>query len=316
MSHFGVLVVTNTPQESVEEKLAPYHEYECTGIEDQYVVDIDASDEVSEFLAAKVFVGLTKASRTLDYEYHQGSADKNLISYETMTKAEYLAKAKLNVDEEIVDYFGFQKKEDGSWIKRTNPNSKWDWWMVGGRWTGYFTVHSRYFDEAGNIVDEDFAKFAEEAGGIYGERSLVMGPAKETRPTRVDRCRKKDIDLDAMKESLRTQAVARWDEEVKRSASSKNPVIEDGRVARNTPFSLLEVGENREEFIARQLEDFSLAPYAMITHGTGEWIERGSMGWFGISSNEMPRKDWEELFQNYWDGLSDDAVVTLVDCHI
>lgn len=48
MSHFSVIVVTT--QEPTEESLAaimqPYHEFECTGTDDQYVQDIDKTDEI------------------------------------------------------------------------------------------------------------------------------------------------------------------------------------------------------------------------------------------------------------------------------
>jgi len=41
MSHFAVLVVG----ENVDEQLAPYHEFESTGENDQYVVDVDKTEE-------------------------------------------------------------------------------------------------------------------------------------------------------------------------------------------------------------------------------------------------------------------------------
>ena len=48
MSHFAVLVITE--QEPIDDVLSaalqPFHEYECTGIDDKYVVDVDVTDEV------------------------------------------------------------------------------------------------------------------------------------------------------------------------------------------------------------------------------------------------------------------------------
>lgn len=44
MTHFSVLVIGNNP----EEQLAPHHEFECTGINDQYVVDVDVTDDYRE----------------------------------------------------------------------------------------------------------------------------------------------------------------------------------------------------------------------------------------------------------------------------
>ena len=41
MSHFAVLVIGAHP----EQQLAPFHEFECTGKNDQYVQDTDVTDE-------------------------------------------------------------------------------------------------------------------------------------------------------------------------------------------------------------------------------------------------------------------------------
>ena len=44
MSHFTVLVIGD----KVEEQLAPYHEFECTGYNDEYVQDIDITEEAKK----------------------------------------------------------------------------------------------------------------------------------------------------------------------------------------------------------------------------------------------------------------------------
>ncbi len=42
MSHFSVLVIGDDP----ETQLAPFHEFECTGVDDQYIHDIDITDRL------------------------------------------------------------------------------------------------------------------------------------------------------------------------------------------------------------------------------------------------------------------------------
>lgn len=44
MSHFSVMVIGP----NIEQQLAPYHEFECTGTDDQYVQDIDETAEQLE----------------------------------------------------------------------------------------------------------------------------------------------------------------------------------------------------------------------------------------------------------------------------
>lgn len=56
-------------------------------------------------------------------------------------------------------------------------------------------------------------------------------------------------------------------------------------------------------------------PYAFVTTN-GEWVERGEMGWFGISSNEMNEDEWDSKFREYLKTLDKDIILTLVDCHI
>ena len=56
-------------------------------------------------------------------------------------------------------------------------------------------------------------------------------------------------------------------------------------------------------------------PYAFVTTD-GEWVERGKMGWFGISSNEMNEDEWDAKFREYLKTLGKDIILTLVDCHI
>ena len=41
MSHFAILVIG----EDVEKQLQPYHEYECTGTKDEYVIWVDEHEE-------------------------------------------------------------------------------------------------------------------------------------------------------------------------------------------------------------------------------------------------------------------------------
>src|SRR5258706_14155854 len=50
MSHFACLVITSTKpdKEELARILQPWHEFECTGIKDQYVVEVDVTDKVIE----------------------------------------------------------------------------------------------------------------------------------------------------------------------------------------------------------------------------------------------------------------------------
>lgn len=180
MSHFCVLVVTDqnpkTDPDSLTAALAPFHEFECTGRSDQYVVDVDRTDE-----ARSVF-GKSSETRIRDPEgnlhdrfdergewklefsqpdddrFSGGSRRKEFIpqGYEKVEvpTAEFVSLAKwasdyygwpIVCDEAELDLENAHKYghilvdaagEVVRCIDRTNPNSKWDWWQIGGRYSG------------------------------------------------------------------------------------------------------------------------------------------------------------------------------------
>jgi hypothetical protein len=55
-------------------------------------------------------------------------------------------------------------------------------------------------------------------------------------------------------------------------------------------------------------------PYALVT-ADGEWYERGSMGWWGISRNERNRDDWVKKVRDLY-AAHPDMVAVCLDCHI
>ena len=48
----------------------------------------------------------------------------------------------------------------------------------------------------------------------------------------------------------------------------------------------------------------------------GKWYELGEMGFFAIVSNEKLGYDWSAQFTDIIDSISEDAILSIVDCHI
>jgi hypothetical protein len=72
----------------------------------------------------------------------------------------------------------------------------------------------------------------------------------------------------------------------------------------NNSVSVFELLQAAEPFI----------PYALVTP-EGEWIERGQMGWWGMSSGDKDRAAWNSQVKAIYEKFSKfDAV--LLDCHI
>lgn len=85
-----------------------------------------------------------------------------------------------------------------------------------------------------------------------------------------------------------------WDENVKKEVLSK----------RLTDSALVKDIENLDE----------LSAYAVVKDGN--WYEKGEMGWFGISTNEVSDEEWRNELKKLLTNLSDDTLITYVDCHI
>ena len=261
MSHFTVLV-TNTQDESHDSQLEPF--YEQGELSDYFMEkEIEVAAEDME----------KKAREILEDKYVQEKPELK-SQYE-----KYIAEG--NFTKACEDWYGGAIDEEGNLYYVSNPNAKWDWYVVGGRWSGYFTK------KAG-------------AEGEIGEPGVMTPPV--TDETLADVIKVKDIDWEAM-------------DKVEKERRGK--LYDEYDAKTNTPFiwSKAEV----EALTTLSREDYQNRPISHATHAvlhSGEWYERGEMGWWGIVSNETDEKVWDEKFQSFIDSLDPESEVTIVDCHI
>lgn len=215
-----------------------------------------------------------------------------------------------------------------------NPNAKWDWYLVGGRWSNFF-------------------KLKQGARGKRGQRPLVMGGGESNEPGYADQCRKGDIDIEAMRReafeaSAKAYDLARsvvaglpvhrsWEVvrsehegniEAARKAYKAQPAIVAWNKAEQAawvdrknsywPFGIFDgpdflLTSTREQHLAKGVAG------AISTHSVlkdGKWYERGTMGWWGFVHDEKDEETWLSMFAQLIDGLPDDTLLTVVDCHI
>ena len=289
MSHFTVLVIG----ENVEDLLQPYHEYECTGVEDQYVVDVDMTDEVLEKWKS------TPAKERKEYGY-------------------------TIIDDLARDYYGAYPNDQGRFVRKTNPNAKWDWWQIGGRWQGMF-------------------KLKPGAEGASGQASLLMDD-HQYQEDRVDQARKGDIDFEFMKNEAREEAAQTWDEVFEKVWQFEKPLpwaqirdelfsedIDQARDFYNNQRAVVAFREMKG-FWNTHVEDFFIwdeggrqkyidsqecngyMTFAVCSEDG--WFEKGSMGWWGVVTDEKLKYDWAAQFNDLLEGLPDDTLLTIVDAHI
>lgn len=211
-----------------------------------------------------------------------------------------------------------------------NPESKWDWWVIGGRWSGYFNV----------------AQGANRAELINGD-----GSAFGTRNTNVMKCdggTKRNLDLDAMRDEKGAEVGIAYDTyhelvdhlpeanswkyfcsrvdaqpgytftQARRDYGAQARV----RVVKDTEFDAFMGPDAIEEYakprklLVEQARARAVPGYAVLTH-EGKWMAPGDMGWFGMSSeSESETMGYLEVANAYLDSLSDDTWLVQVDCHI
>lgn len=120
MSHFSVMVIG----EDIEDQLAPFHEFECTGNDDEYIEDVDITDETKETF--------NEDSYETFAEYIQDYYGTTIVPYGTepdLSDEHRYGYALVDENGEITKV-----------IRRTNPNAKWDWWVLGGRWRNFLKL--------------------------------------------------------------------------------------------------------------------------------------------------------------------------------
>lgn len=266
MSHFTVLVIGVKNKQEVEEALYPYWE-------------LDLSPEE-----------MIKDSRTL-FETKIPLADLEAEFQKCITeKAKFLEEKSIyysNAKQWVEDWhgYGFNEKEQ-AYGYFCNPNAKWDWFSIGGRWTGYF-------------------KPKENKTGKLGRPGVFKNKANDGY---VDIIRKGDVDWKSMKADNRKQALETWTKKLEKQ-NPKKPTSDFESTFK--PCSKEELEKRKNDFIRI---NSSSSTFAVIKDG--KWYERGQMGWWACVSNEEDPDDWNKKFDELIDNLSDDTYLALVDCHI
>lgn len=229
------------------------------------------------------------------------------------------------------------KKKDE--VYQENPNAKWDWYVIGGRWGGFFPLVK------GGV-------------GILGEPSTFDKMGKDQRDKKkVDQALKKHIDFQRMRDDATKRAtnrylltkklfggvipkIQKWSEYTEqvgqlyknydeaRAAFWSQPgckKLEKIRNERNTlgltkeeqeHLTWLELGDYQymmEEYVDRASKS-AATTFAVIKDG--KWYERGQMGWWGSVHDEKDVVKWNTEYQKLLDSVSDDTLLTVVDCHI
>ena len=179
------------------------------------------------------------------------------------------------------------KGKPGYWY---NPNAKWDWWEIGGRWRNFLRL------------------LPEKTGKRGSDCYLQVGDV--CYPERCDHALVADCDLSPEPDEI-NQNIRIWERVVEGSPMRKDekPVLNIFK----PEYYLSQYGD--KETYAKMVS--YPMPYAFIT-AEGEWHETGSMGWFGLDdATPEGRKAFIEAYEAYLKKAQEEHLyITIVDCHI
>ena len=180
-------------------------------------------------------------------------------------------------------------------VGRYNPQAKWDWWVVGGRWRNM----------GDNGLFEDLSVFQETVTKPYWTE---LGFFKLMEIENLTKDQLEEMDEYQISEILKKpkQLVKKYSLKAKTKNGDKRPL------KYFTPEELLQ-----------KVTRPKVGTYAYLFPEEG-WIEKSQMGWFGISemdtySFEEQERIWAESQKEITDLMEkykDTHVGIVVDCHI
>ena len=387
MSHFSVMVITaeEPTEENLRKILAPWHEFECTGTDNEFVRDIDQTAELRERYATDERAMLRAPDGALydayDERFYREQTAEERASANVFDRGRKIRVVPPDYVEEqvparsLVSFRQYVEREDcdravpfGSEpdtadahkygyvlltadgdvykvIRRTNPNAKWDWWSVGGRWSGMLAPdYDPHVDPAnketcflcagtGKRTDMDVASGCNGCDGTglrlkhasswrqFGNEAQIRGiPVAALR----DEAGRKAGELwDKRTAVVASRPIPDFDALREQHGAEKareiywaDPVMKDLQTAGEhflEKSDLDEMRGTREAAVERGRRS-ALVPFAVVKDG--QWHERGSMGWFAMVSDEKNPDAWELEVSALFDNLPPDTWVAVVDCHI
>lgn len=309
MSHFSILVVGD-----VDHNMAPFHEYECDGINDEFIQDIDRTEEArkeyekrkasDEDVAGKSFLEF------IQYWYGDRPVLKSESEIDTDTEEQKWGYTLLDKDGEVLKV-----------IQRTNPNSFYDYYGGGysafllkkrganGEWV--HTDHAQKKDIDFKTMFEEKIRKAKEcyhlALSLLGYKDGKYPTLEHTWNSLVDKFHPDEGEPTM----TRYKAVAIYD--------AQELVKKWNAIDRTTKIDNFGFFSNVDEFCMSEDEYVASQHIHALSFGwvqNREYHSRGDMGWWACVSNEKEATSWDKEYEDFLNSLPDDAELTMLDCHV
>lgn len=293
MSHFTVAVITES-LDKVEDLLAPYQENNMGDCPKEYLEFHDVEEEYRKIYENesleriqledgrivspydKVFRKVTPSGSVIGYEV-PGHLKRVQIRYTEVYPS---------FDDFMVEYVGYTSRDEetGKYGYWENPNAKWDWYSIGGRWSGSLLLKSGERADAAQIKDIFFIEQTDHEG-LTVEVEGYQVPAS----------------LAPKFEIMVAEATKAWEEMLAGKSLYR-------------PEHIFERYGDKQSYIREML---SFSTYAVITPD-GEWHAKGDMGWFGMGSEtpEEARNFNKSYYETFIKSSNPNHYLVVVDCHI
>lgn len=293
MSHYAVLVIGD----DVEKQLAKFDENLETPRYVEYTKEEAINKNREDILDYKKNVYDVYLADVIKYETEYPKEEHlNYLRNEFPKKLEW-------TDEELyADFIEWYESDNigpnGEIYSERNPNSKWDWWTVGGRYRDRFPIKQT----AKAIKGEGLEEFV---GSLY----------RESKPNYGDIAFKKDIDWDIAHKNQEkyNRAFRFWELKVE----GQKPKNKEEKEELEHDWYKVEYYTDKyktKETYATAMSNFTA--WAIVKDG--KWYEKGEMGMFGMSDETNDAGlQWElNFYDKFIKDLPDDTLFTMVDCHI
>ena len=313
MSHFSVAIITEGKPtgERIAKALAPYQENNKGDCPKKYMEFHSTTQERKEEYETSTIRRVKLANGTLVSPYNhilcdevtkeeyekaieEGKRDQYSFTDKYRRKKDLAKIGAIEVEipckelyptfEDFMKDWCEEKKDEetndyGYW---ENPNAKWDWWQVGGRFSGILKVAN------------------ERATGHY---------------IKANSARIKDCVFPDYQEKY-DRAIRFWELKVEEQppvTPSDEEIINDFYFCFYRTSYFTDKYKNKEEYA----EATALFHTYAIIDKSGKWISSGRMGWFGVSLEDENELEFIRNYRkNVFDNAGDNDYITIVDCHI
>ena len=189
-----------------------------------------------------------------------------------------------------------QTNDYGYW---ENPNRKWDWYEIGGRWNRHLLVKE-------DVDIDDIGRPS--WGNTKSEKKVAPLGYKW-----VNACKIKDLELDKMMEGKYEKEKRFWELKVEEQLPQNEEEKEMLKWDWYKKEYYTERYSSKEEYAKWQS---MFATFAMLDEKG--WHEKGEMGWWGVdSSTGDSERAFIEKFNNELKNIDNqEKYLVLVACHI